>query len=111
MFRKNDTSGFHEVADGVELKVLTHGDKTLTTQFRLTAGHSLPLHTHPHEQAGYLVSGRIVLTIGGTEWEAAPGDSWCIPGGVEHSARVLEESIAIEVFSPVREDYISLDAK
>ena len=35
-----------------------------------------------------------------------PGDSWCIPGHVEHRAEIIEDSVAIEVFSPVREDYL-----
>jgi quercetin dioxygenase-like cupin family protein len=38
--------------------------------------------------------------------ELQPGDSWCIPGGAEHEAQVLEDSVAIEVFSPIREDYL-----
>ena len=36
----------------------------------------------------------------------APGDSWSIPGGMPHGAEVLEDSVAIEVFSPVRDDYL-----
>ena len=61
---------------------------------------------HPHEQTGYLVKGRIRLLIGNEEYEAQFGDSWCIPGGVEHGADILEDSVAIEVFSPVRDDYL-----
>jgi quercetin dioxygenase-like cupin family protein len=56
------------------------------------------------------VKGRIRLSIGAEEYVAAPGDSWCIPGGVEHGAQILEDSVAIEVFSPVRDDYLSRDA-
>ena len=43
---------------------------------------------------------------GGETRDAGPGDRWCIPGGVEHGAGVLEDSVAVEVFSPVREDYL-----
>jgi quercetin dioxygenase-like cupin family protein len=46
------------------------------------------------------------LIIGAQEFEAGPGDSWCIPGGAEHSAQILEDTVAIEVFSPVRDDYL-----
>ena len=38
--------------------------------------------------------------------EAKPGDSWSIPGGTQHGAAILQDSVAIEVFSPVREDYL-----
>lgn len=59
-----------------------------------------------YEQTGYLVSGEMELTIGGESFKAGPGDAWCIPGGMEHGAVVVEDSVAIEVFAPVREDYV-----
>jgi unsaturated pyranuronate lyase len=106
MFYKSDDSGFKEVLDGIRLKTLVYGDKTLFSEFRLAKGRDLPRHSHPHEQTGYLVSGRIRLSIGDETFEVTPGDSWCIPGDVEHGAETIEDSVAIEVFSPVREDYL-----
>jgi quercetin dioxygenase-like cupin family protein len=94
------------VAPGIRRKTLCHGNATLTSEFHLDAGHVQPMHAHPQEQTGYLVTGRLRMTIGGRTHDAGPGDSWCIPGGVEHGADVLEESVAVEVFSPVREDYL-----
>lgn len=76
------------------------------TEFRLRKGSVLPRHAHPHEQTGYLVQGHLRLRIGTETFEVRPGDSWCIPGGVEHGAQILEDSVAVEVFSPVREDYL-----
>jgi quercetin dioxygenase-like cupin family protein len=75
-------------------------------EFRLTAGHELPTHRHPHEQTGYLVRGRIRLRIGDEAHDVEPGDSWCIAGDTLHGATILEDAIAIEVFSPVREDLL-----
>lgn len=75
-------------------------------EFLLDAGSVLPRHAHPHEQTGYLVRGRLRLTIGEQTQEVGPGDSWSIPGDTEHSAEVLADALAIEVFSPVREDYL-----
>ena len=60
----------------------------------------------PREQTGYLVSGSLRLTIGEEARDLAQGDSWCIPGGTDHGAEVLADSVAVEVFSPVREDYL-----
>jgi quercetin dioxygenase-like cupin family protein len=105
-YKKNDT-GYRTALEGVRLKTLVHGDRTLLCEFRLEKGKVLPNHTHPHEQTGYLVSGRINLTIRDEKFEVMPGDSWCIPGDVEHGAEILEDSVAVEVFSPVREDYLS----
>jgi quercetin dioxygenase-like cupin family protein len=53
------------------------------------------------------VRGRIRLRIGADTRELNPGDSWCIEGGVEHAATSLEDSVAVEIFSPVREDFLS----
>lgn len=103
---KASESGFIKVLEGIERKTLVYGDKMLLGEFKLKKGASLPLHSHPHEQTGYLVSGRMILTIAGKPYEINPGDSWSIPGDVEHKAEILENSVAIEVFSPVREDYL-----
>jgi quercetin dioxygenase-like cupin family protein len=106
MFEKRSDSGYHPALDGIGRKTLVHGEKTLMTEFRLRQGSVLPRHSHPHEQTGYLVSGRVRLFMGTEAHEALAGDSWCIPGGVEHGADILEDSVAIEVFSPVRDDYL-----
>jgi quercetin dioxygenase-like cupin family protein len=66
----------------------------------------IPLHQHPQEQTGYLLSGHVVFTIAGVQHDLRAGDSWMIPGGVEHGVRVPEDSVVIEVFSPVRDDYL-----
>jgi quercetin dioxygenase-like cupin family protein len=106
MFISATSDGYQEVLNGIRMKTLTYGEKTLMSEFRLTKGADLPAHQHPHEQTGYLVSGRIDLTIDGVVHAVRPGDSWCIPGGVTHSAKVHEDAVAVEVFAPVREDYL-----
>ena len=110
MFDKRSNDGYRRAVDGIEQKTLVHGDQTLMVEFRLQKGAVLPRHSHPHEQTGYLVKGRLRLTIGPDVHEVLPGDSWCIPGNVLHSAEIIEESAAVEVFSPVREDYLPASA-
>jgi quercetin dioxygenase-like cupin family protein len=106
MFKRHDPSGFVQALDKITRKTLSHGARTLMTEFRLEQGAVLPKHRHPHEQTGYLVSGRMDLTIGNDTHAVEPGDSWCIPGDTDHSAVARADSAAIEVFSPVREDYL-----
>ncbi|MFZ3044663.1 MAG: cupin domain-containing protein [Desulfatirhabdiaceae bacterium] len=106
MFCKYSKDGYRQAVDGIQMKTLVYGDRTLLSEFHLEKGSHLPRHTHPHEQTGYLISGRIRFTIGKDVLEAGSGDSWCIPGNIEHQADILENSVAIEVFSPVREDYL-----
>ncbi|WP_035274064.1 cupin domain-containing protein [Desulfogranum japonicum] len=95
-----------QLAPGICIETLVAGDLTHMVKFHLSGGAELPVHSHPHEQTGYLLSGRITLCVGDTNIEAVPGDSWSIPGNIEHSAQVHEDSIALEIFSPVREDYL-----
>jgi quercetin dioxygenase-like cupin family protein len=105
-FSKHSADGYKEVLSGVRSKTLVFGEKTLMTEFVLTKDSALPRHSHPYEQTGYLVKGHIMLTIGSMQHDTRAGDSWCIPSGAVHGASILEDSVAIEVFSPVREDYI-----
>jgi quercetin dioxygenase-like cupin family protein len=98
--------GYLKVVDGIERKTVVFGEKTLMTEFRLEKKSRLPFHRHSWEQTGYLVSGHLVLIIEGRRHEMTPGSSWSIPGDVEHGAEVEENSVAVEVFSPVREDYL-----
>ena len=106
MFRKTKPSGHTELIKGVHLKTLVHGDQTLLTEVRLEKGAVIPPHSHPHEQTGYLVSGHMDFLVDGEHHIAKPGDSWNIAGSVEHGATAIEASVVVEVFSPVREDYL-----
>ena len=106
VFKRHSAEGYKTPLPGIRMKTLCHGERTLMTEFLLDRASALPMHAHPYEQTGYLVKGRMLLTIAGQEHEVSPGDSWCIPSGAEHRADILEDSVAIEVFSPVREDYL-----
>ena len=106
MFYKKNDAGYRQVIKGIRLKTLVHGEKTLLCEFRIKKGKVLPSHSHPHEQTGYLVSGHMKFIIGDNVFDVEPGDSWCIPGDVEHAAEAFEDSMGVEVFSPVREEYL-----
>ncbi len=110
MFKKQSDLIHRQLIPGVRLGTMVHGEKTLMAQFKLDKDSDLAEHSHPHEQTGLLISGRLVLIIDGVEHEVLPGDSWCIAGDCLHAARALEDSVAIEVFSPVREDYLDKNA-
>lgn len=106
MFGLHSTDSFREALPGIRIKTLAYGERVLMSKFEMEAGAALPSHSHPHEQTGYLLSGRIVLHIGCSSREMGPGDSWCVPSGVAHRAEILEDSSALEIFSPLREDYL-----
>jgi quercetin dioxygenase-like cupin family protein len=106
MFGTRSNDGYQEMLEGVKVKALTCGEKTLMAEFLLSEGSVIPEHSHPNEQSGYLVRGRLRLYVGSKSKVMEPGDSWCVPTDVKHKVDVLEDSVAVEVFSPRREDYI-----
>jgi len=106
MYGKHSEKNYNPILEGIQIKTLCYGDSTLMTEFRLQKDAVLPAHSHPYEQTGYLVKGKLRLYVSGSSKDLVPGDSWCIPKDVSHKAEVLEDSVAIEVFSPVREDYL-----
>ena len=107
---------------GIVRRTLGWGDRMLIAEVTLAAGGQLASHSHPHEQVGYVAQGRIELTLAaGSTADASAGstadasasqtavlvagDSYTIPGGVTHSATALEDSVVVDVFSPVRDEY------
>jgi quercetin dioxygenase-like cupin family protein len=91
---------------GLTRKVLAYNDKLFLAEHRLAKGFNGALHSHPHEQLVYVISGRLRITTPGESFEVTPGDTFLVRGGVQHAAAALEDSLVIDVFSPCREDYI-----
>jgi quercetin dioxygenase-like cupin family protein len=105
MFYPHDKAIPVEMLPGLTRRVLVTSDKMMLVEFTLKKGVEVPQHAHPHDQVGYLVSGRMRMTIGDQTTECAPGDSYHAPPGVPHSGAALEPSVVVDVFSPPREDY------
>lgn len=94
-----------EMFPGVSRRTLNYGDRVSVHEITLEQGAVVPEHTHPHEQTGYLVSGRLLFEMPELRRELGPGDGWLVPGGVAHQVTALEDSLAIDIFSPPREEY------
>lgn len=106
MFGKKSGNGYSQVLDGIQVKTITYGRETLMTEFVLQKDSALPEHAHEQEQTGYLVKGKMKLFVGDSRRVMNPGDCWNIPSNVRHRAEILEDSLAVEVFSPCRTDYL-----
>lgn len=94
-----------DAVPGVRRRVLSCGDNVMIVQFTIDAGAEIPPHTHPHEQVGHVVSGRMQFRIGDQVRELGPGDGYAVPGGVSHGAKGITDCVAVDSFHPVREDY------
>jgi quercetin dioxygenase-like cupin family protein len=96
--------------EGLETTILTglHGEKMMMVLNATLPGHSVPLHSHPHEQIGMVYSGKAVLKIGNEERIVKKGDFYCIPANVPHSDTCIgdEPFVMLDIFYPVRQDFI-----
>lgn len=94
------------VFKGVSLDSLAAGEKSIVCKMNYVVGNFATEHTHPHEQSGYVISGKYRMIENGKEYLLAPGDSYAIPGNIPHSFEVIEGGEVIDVFTPIREDYL-----
>lgn len=101
----HDSSRPVQMLPGVVRRTLTAGDRLMLVEVAMDEGAVVPTHTHPHEQTGYLISGRLRFDLAGESRELSPGDSWLVPGGVPHQATALDASLLVDIFSPPREEY------
>lgn len=90
---------------GVERAILCRNDRMLLVRHRFAAGWIGTPHAHPHEQIVYVIEGRLLCRCADRSFEVSAGDSFVVPGGVEHAAQALEDSVVLDVFTPDREDY------
>ncbi|HEX5418269.1 MAG TPA: cupin domain-containing protein [Chloroflexota bacterium] len=86
-------------------KTLGWGERTLISEVTLDKNGVVPLHSHPHEQIGYVAKGAIEFTLGEEKVVIRAGDGYLIPGGVPHACLALEDSLALDIFAPVRDEY------
>ncbi len=94
-----------ELVPGTTLN-LAWGEKIMLSLVEIGPGSVVPMHNHPHEQAGIVVEGEFDFIIGNERKRVKPGDMYIIPGGVQHSAIGLQKkAVVLDVFAPPREDY------
>ncbi len=78
----------------------------MVTKMNYKVGDKVPLHSHPNEQSGYVISGEYLIKYGQTEAILKKGDSYSIPENIEHSWEVISGGEVIDVFTPPRKDYL-----
>jgi unsaturated pyranuronate lyase len=82
------------------------GDRMTVAQFDLKRDGVVPRHSHDQEQFTCVLSGRLKFVMNGQEFVAGPGEVVQIPGWVEHEVHVVEDARVLDVFSPIRQDWI-----
>ena len=97
-----------DAGKGVTRRVLAYSSQLMCVENRFERGAVGALHSHPHTQITYVVSGRFSFTIGGETREVGPGDTILKTDGVIHGCTCLEAGILLDIFSPMREDFVMI---
>ena len=104
-FPTAEECGRHTIFPGVTIRTCA-AERMMLSLVNLEPHSVVEEHSHPHEQVGMVLRGRVTFFIGGEEKTLRPGDMFRIPGGVPHRVVVLDQPARVlDIFNPVREDY------
>ena len=95
-----------DLGGGVSRKVLAYNDQLMIVEVHFEKGGVGSVHTHPHLQNTYVQSGKFLFTIDGKEVEVSQGDTIAFPADIPHGTVCLEAGILLDIFHPMREDFI-----
>ena len=100
-----------QVADGIKRQMVI-GQRVMVCRFTFDPFVVTDVHSHPHEQITMVVSGKVRFTIDGQIVIAAPGDVLHFPPENQHGATMLDEEVVLlDIFSPIREDFLSVSVE
>ena len=100
-----DTEG-EVAAKGVERIVKSYTDELMVVENHFKKGAIGALHSHPHTQITYVVSGKFEFTIGDEKRIVTAGDTMLKKNGILHGCVCLEEGVLLDIFSPMRGDFV-----
>ena len=99
-------AALNDLGGGVTRRVLAYTEQLMIVEVGFEAGSEGSLHTHPHCQNTYVKSGRFRFTIDGECVEVGPGDTLALPSGIPHGTLCLEKGTLLDIFTPMREDFL-----
>ena len=112
MIEKNQRWALHDQSEaqnggeGVTRRILAYTDGLMCVENTFQEGAVGKLHSHPHTQITYVVSGEFEFTVAGEKRIVKAGDSMLKKDGIEHGCVCLKEGILLDIFSPMREDFV-----
>lgn len=95
-----------QLGGGTERRILAYDDSLMAVEVSFETGSEGAPHSHPHTQMSYVLSGSFRYGIEGESVILNPGDSVVVPGGLVHSTVCLEKGVLLDVFTPMREDFL-----
>nr|WP_024966366.1 cupin domain-containing protein [Pantoea sp. IMH] len=107
MFCFKEETVLQDLGAGVTRRILAHGGKMMAVEVTFGQDAVGPLHSHPHEQLTYVLSGRFRFTIGDETHEVKAGDTLYKKPDVVHGCVCLEPGTLLDTFTPQREDFLA----
>jgi quercetin dioxygenase-like cupin family protein len=95
------------LGNGISRKIFGYNEQIMLVKVRFEKGAIGQLHNHHHTQVTYVESGVFEMTIGNETRTIKSGDGFYVPPHVEHGLLCLEAGILIDVFNPMREDFLN----
>ena len=95
-----------EMLPGIIRKTLTYSDRFMVCEIHLAKGATLPPHHHVHEQSSNIISGSLLYEVDSESRLVGAGDSVLLLPNVPHAVKALEDTVVLDIFTPLREEYI-----
>jgi quercetin dioxygenase-like cupin family protein len=100
-----DEIELEKVTEMISRKIVT-GEREMLAQIYLKKGALVPMHSHEAEQMTYVLQGALKFLIAGEEITVREGEVLHIPSWVEHQAEALDDTFELDLFSPIRHDWL-----
>src|SRR3954452_11176504 len=101
-----DELALEKVTEMISRKIVS-GEREMLAQIYLKRGALVPMHAHESEQMTYILQGALKFLIGGEEITVREGEVLHIPSRMSHQAEALEDTLELDVFSPIRQDWLN----
>jgi len=108
-FMFGDATPTENVGDGITRQMFGYNDSIMMVKVEFEADAVGYVHSHPHSQVSYVESGEFDVLIDGVEKRLGPGDSFYVHPNLDHGAVCRKAGVLLDVFSPVREDFLNED--
>lgn len=107
MYVENKNVPLTDLGGGVVRKVLAYSENLMNVELKFEKGAIGAKHSHPHEQIGYIISGSLLFQEEGKEDKVlVTGDSYYVEPDVVHGVVALEETMLLDIFTPMRKDFV-----
>ncbi|EJO9871115.1 cupin domain-containing protein [Vibrio vulnificus] len=106
MFVLNHDIALEDLGQGISRKVLAHSDNMMSVEVHFETGAIGAMHSHPHEQLTYVLSGEFEFTIGDEKKIVKTGDTMYKEPNIKHGCVCLKAGVLIDTFTPMRKDFV-----